>query len=154
MHKIVIADTSFLIAIQKLQLFSQIQALYNEVYVTQKIAEEFKLSLPEWIIIQQPANIEVQTVLSLILDAGEASAIALAYDYKSALLVIDDLKARKEAVRLGFKITGTLGVLYRLKKEGFISSLKSEINKLTEMGFRISPKVIDEILKNAGEKEK
>lgn len=153
MHKMVIADTSFLIAIQKLQLFSQIRALYDEVYITQKIAEEFKLPLPEWIIIQQPANLEVQTVLSLILDAGEASAIALAYDYKSAILIIDDLKGRKEAIRLGFKITGTLGVLYRLKKEGLISSLKSSIIQLTEMGFRISPKIIDEILKNAGEKQ-
>ena len=65
MHKIVIADTSFLIAIQKLQLFNQVQILYNEIYITQKIAEEFQLPLPEWIIIQQPANLEVQTVLSL-----------------------------------------------------------------------------------------
>lgn len=152
MHKIVIADTSFLIAIQKLQLFSQIQVLYKEVFITQKIAEEFKLPLPSWIIIQQPVNLQVQTVLSLILDAGEASAIALAYDYVNAILIIDDLKARKEAIKLGFKITGTLGVLYRLKKEGLIHSLKSEIDQLIKIGFRISPKLIDEILKNADEK--
>lgn len=152
MHKIVIADTSFLIAIQKLQLFNQIQILYNEIYITQKIADEFKLPLPEWIIIQQPANLEVQKVLSLILDPGEASAIALAYDYKNVILIIDDLKARKEAIKLGFKLTGTLGVLYRLKQEGLVSSLKNEIFHLTEIGFRISPKIIEEILKNAGEK--
>jgi hypothetical protein len=154
MHNIVIADTSFLIAIQKLQLFNQIKILYNEVYVTQKIAEEFKLPLPAWIIIQQPANLEVQIVLSLILDAGEASAIALAYDYKNAILIIDDLKARKEAIKLGFQITGTLGVLYRLKREGLISSLKTEISRLTEIGFRISPKIIEELLKKAGEATK
>ena len=63
MHKMVIADTSFLIAIQKLQLFSQIRALYDEVYITQKIAEEFKLALPEWIIAIEPHNAEVQKVL-------------------------------------------------------------------------------------------
>lgn len=80
MHRIVIADTSFLIAVQKLQLFNQVQTLYNEVYITKIIAEEFKLPLPEWIIIQQPLRLELQTVLSLILDGGEASAIALAYD--------------------------------------------------------------------------
>lgn len=62
------------------------------------------------------------------------------------------MKARKEAIKLGFKITGTLGVLYRLKQEGLIRSLKSEIFRLTEIGFRISPKIIDEILKNADDK--
>jgi predicted nucleic acid-binding protein len=151
MHRIVIADTSFLIAVQKLQLFNQVQSLYNEVYITQKISEEFKLPLPEWIIIQQPLRLELQTVLSLILDAGEASAIALAYDYEKPVLIIDDLKARKEASKLGFKITGTLGVLFRLKQAGLIRSLKSEIFRLTEIGFRISPKIIKEIIKNAGE---
>lgn len=35
----------------------------------------------------------VQFVLSSILDAGEASAIALAYDYQDVILIIDDLKA-------------------------------------------------------------
>lgn len=152
MRKIVIADTSFLIAIQKLQLFNQIKVLYNEVYISQKIADEFKLSLPEWIIIQQPSNLKVETVLSLILDPGEASAIALAYSYNNVILIIDDLKARKEAVKLGFKLTGTLGVLFKLKQEGLIISLKDEIFKLTEIGFRIGPKIIQEILKKAGEK--
>ena len=152
MHRIVIADTSFLIAIQKLQLFNQIQALYKEVYITREIAEEFKLALPEWIIIQKPHNSQIQTVLSLLLDAGESSAIALAYDYRDTILIIDDLKARKEAIKLGFKITGTLGVLYKLKQLGLISSLKSQIFRLNEIGFRISPKIIEEILKNAGEK--
>lgn len=51
MPKIVIADTSFLIAIQKMQLFNEIRTLYTEVYITRKIAEEFQLTLPDWIFI-------------------------------------------------------------------------------------------------------
>jgi len=93
MHRIVIADTSFLIAIHKLGLFNQVHALYNEVYITKEVAEEFQLKLPEWITIQQPKNLQVQMVLSFIIDPGEASAIALAYDYEEVILVIDDLKA-------------------------------------------------------------
>ena len=49
MPKIVIADTSFIIAIQKMQLFNEIRTLYNEIYITKKIAEEFQLDLPDWI---------------------------------------------------------------------------------------------------------
>jgi len=147
MPKIVIADTSFLIAIQKLQLFSQIQSLYKEIYVTPTIANEFKLKLPDWIIIREPDNLQVAKVLSIVLDPGEASALALAYNFGDTVLILDDLKARKEAHKLGFKITGTLGVLYRLQQEGIIDSLKNQLNQLTELGFRISPKIIEEILK-------
>ena len=151
MLKIVIADTSFLIAIHKLQLFDQVRILYKEVFITQKIADEFKLFLPEWIIIQKPDNLQVQTVLSFILDAGEASAIALAYNYEEVVLILDDLKARKEAIKLGFRITGTLGVLFKLKQEGLIKSLKNEISNLNKAGFRISPNIIEELLRQAGE---
>ena len=134
-----------------MQLFDEVHALYQEVYITQKIAEEFQLALPEWILIHEPGNVHVRSVLSFILDAGEASAIALAYDFKNVILIIDDLKARKEAIRLGFKVTGTLGVLLRLKNEGLIISIKQKIFQLRDVGFRISPEIIDEILKNANE---
>ena len=151
MPKIVIADTSFLIAIQKMQLFNEIRNLYNEVYITKKIAEEFQLTLPDWILIRQPIDSPLQSVLSTILDPGEASAIALAYEYQDVVLIMDDLKARKEATKLGFKITGTLGVLLKLKNEGLIISMKQKIAQLIEIGFRISPAIIDEVLRNAGE---
>ena len=151
MPKIVIADTSFLIAIQKMQLFNEIRNLYNEVYITKKIAEEFQLTLPDWILIRQPIDSPLQSVLSTILDPGEASAIALAYEYQDVVLIMDDLKARKEATKLGFKITGTLSGLLKLKNEGLIISMKQKIAQLIEIGFRISPAIIDEVLRNAGE---
>ena len=109
------------------------------------------MTLPEWIRIQNPDNLQVQTVLSFILDAGEASAIALAYNYDEVVLILDDLKARKEATKLGFKITGTLGILFKLKQVGLIKSLKDEMAHLHKVGFRISPKIIKELLKKAGE---
>lgn len=118
-----------------MRLFDEVHALYHEVCITRKIAEEFQLELPDWISVHEPGNVHVQSVLSLILDAGEASAIALAYDYQDVILIIDDLKARMEAVRLGFNITGTLGVLIRLKKEGLIISMEQKISQLKEIGF-------------------
>ena len=62
---------------------------------TEQIAEEFQFELPDWIVIQQLLNIAVETVLSITLGPGEASAIALAYDFASVIIIIDDLKARK-----------------------------------------------------------
>ena len=89
--------------------------------------------------------------ISLHIGRSEVSAIALAYEYRDAIIIIDDLKARKEAIALGFKITGTLGVLFRLKEEGLIDSLKQKISQLIGFGFRVSPKIIDEMLRTAGE---
>lgn len=71
MPRIVIADTSFLIAIQKMHLFDEIQDLYHQIYITKKIEEEFQFALPDWILIQEPLNITIQAVLSLTLDPGK-----------------------------------------------------------------------------------
>lgn len=49
-------------------------------------------------------------------DAGEASAIALALEMELPLLILDDLKGRKLASSLNLRYTGTLGVLVTAKQ--------------------------------------
>jgi len=86
------------------------------------------------------------------LDPGEASAIAFALDLENVLLILDDLKGRKEAERLGLTFTGTLGVLFKAKKQGIIKEIKPYIENLKVAGFRISQNVEMEILKRSQEK--
>lgn len=148
----VIADTSSLIVLSKIEGIELLRKLYQEVYITEEIAFEFGESLPEWIIIESVKNKKYQQLLCLSLDSGEASAIALALEKDEVLLILDDLKGRKEAEKLGFKITGTLGILFKAKKEGLITELKSYIEKLKAVGFRLSSKIEDEILRKSGEK--
>ncbi len=88
----------------------------------------------------------------MYLDLGEASAIALALDLENILLILDDLKGRKEAERLGLTFTGTLGVLFKAKKLGFIKELKPYIENLKDAGFRISQNIEEEILRKSKEK--
>lgn len=125
--------------------------LYKEVYITEEIALEFGENLPEWIRIENVKNKKYQQLLDLYLDLGEASAIALALEKVDVLLILDDLKGRKEAEKLGFKITGTLGILFKAKKVGIIPELKSHIEKLKVVGFRLSPKIEEEILRKSYE---
>ena len=148
---VVIAYTSCLISLSRIQGLQLLQALYSEIYVTQEIAEEFGEALPEWIVIRKVSDPHNQQILSTILDEGEASAIALAYEFERTLLILDDLKGRKEAVRLGFQITGTLGILSKAYRTGIIPELKSPIDKLLAAGFRIAPQVYEELLKQSGE---
>ena len=148
---IVIADTSCLIALSKIEAIELLKELYEEIYITEEIALEFGESLPEWIRIENVKNKTYQQLLDLYLDLGEASAIALALEKVDVLLILDDLKGRKEAEKLGFKITGTLGILFKAKKVGLIPELKSYIEKLKAVGFRISPKIEEDILSKSNE---
>lgn len=83
---------------------------------------------------------------------GEASAIALAKEYEDVLLLLDDLKARKLAKRLNLKMTGALGVIHRAKQNGLIEKVKPLIDKLLTTDFRISERIIEEILTLNNEK--
>jgi len=148
----VIADTSCLIALSKIEAIELLRKLYENVYITEEIALEFGEITPQWIIIDNVKNKGYQKLLDLSLDLGEASAIALALEMDDVLLILDDIKGRKEAERLGFKITGTLGILFKAKKLGYITELKPYIEKLKDVGFRISPKIEEEILRKSDEK--
>jgi predicted nucleic acid-binding protein len=63
------------------------------------------------------------------------------------LLLLDDLKARKLATRLKFKITGTLGIIHRAKQMSIIDKVKPLIDKLLLTDFRVTDNIIEEILK-------
>ena len=65
---------------------------------------------------------------------------------ENTLLIIDDLKARREAKRLGLPITGTLGVLYAAKQKGLIPLLKPYLETLQSADFRIAPNIVKELL--------
>jgi len=147
----VIADTSCLIALSKIEAIELMGKLYEEVYITDDIAVEFGENLPEWVRIGKVKNKRYQQLLKLSLNLGEASAIALALEMNDVLLILDDLKGRKEAEKLGFRITGTLGILFKAKIVGLIPELKSYIEKLKAVGFRISPKIEEEILRKSNE---
>ncbi len=85
------------------------------------------------------------------IDAGEASAIALALEYKDPLMIIDDFKARKIEEELNLKITGTLGVLIEAKKKGFINNLQAVLKELAKTNFRLTDELTQYALKITGE---
>jgi predicted nucleic acid-binding protein len=142
----VITDASCLIALTKTDALDLLRQMYTKIIVTDDIYAEFGEPLPEWIEIKTVINRKYQQLLELHLDKGESSAIALAMEMEDVLLIIDDLKARKEAKRLGLPITGTLGVLYAAKQKGLIPALKPYMEKLQVVGFRVAPNIIKELL--------
>ncbi len=148
---LVITDTSCLIVLSRIGEMELLHKLYSPVVVTHTIEGEFGEPLPEWIEVRGVSNTAYQKLLEATLDQGEASAIALAIEIPGALLVVDDLKARREVARLGLSMTGTLGILHKAKQKGIVPRLAPLLEKVEKSGFRISPAIIDEMLHRVGE---
>lgn len=147
MRRIVISDTSTLIVFHKINELNLLEQVYGELITTPEIAKEFGEKLPIWITVQSVADKKYQKFIETQVDRGEASAIALAAEYEDVTLLLDDLKARKLAVKLGLKTTGALGVLHKAKQMFIIAKIKPLIDKLLLTNFRINNNIIEELLK-------
>jgi predicted nucleic acid-binding protein len=97
MQKVIIADTSCIILLDKIVELNLLSKLFGQIIITQEIADEFKKELPDWFVIVNPTNKTYQKILEASLDKGEASAIAFAIEQSNCLLIIDDYKGRKYA---------------------------------------------------------
>lgn len=147
MHKTIISDTSCLILFDKIEELPLLQKVYGSLVTTPQIAMEFGAPLPEWIEIISVQDAKYLRFLETQVDPGKASAIALAQELPNVLLLLDDLKARKLATKMNIKFTGSLGILHRAKAEGHIEKIKPMINKIQDTNFRISDKIVSELLR-------
>jgi len=151
MPKVIVSDTSCLILLDKIGRLELLNKLFGEIIITQIVADEFGIPLPDYLIVKNPKNIVYQSILETFLDKGEASAIALCLEEDKCLLIIDDNKGRKEAQQLRISITGTIGILILAKHYGYITFIKDEIEKLNSTNFRISESVLRYALLQCGE---
>ena len=85
------------------------------------------------------------------LDLGEAAVFALAKEHNARFVIIDELKARQHAARIGLPFKGTLGILQEAKKEGLIDVIKPLLMRLRDNGMHLSESLINNALQEAGE---
>jgi predicted nucleic acid-binding protein len=144
----IIADTSCLIVLEKVKELSLLHKLFEEIYITEEVNQEFGLALPDWIKIRQPNNQAKVDALNLILDKGEASSIALSLENSSSILIIDEKKGRRIAQELGVIISGTLGVILKAKENHLIDSIEHIVEKLEGAGFYLSSRLKEKLFLN------
>lgn len=105
-----------------------------------------------WIQVHEIANRPMVEILSTTLDAGESEAIAMSLEWPADLLIMDESSGRAMSRNLNIRITGTLGVLLKAKRDGEIPSLKSAMDRLVQdAGFFVSDRVRNTFLAEAGE---
>lgn len=147
----VVSNTSPLIGLSNIGKLKILHDVFGKVVVPPAVQREFGEELPEWITVKAPENKPLVQALLESLGDGESEAIALAIELNADFLILDDLKARKIARKLGLRVIGTAGLLLLAKKRGVINEVKPLLMELVEKGFRISNEVVDVILQSAGE---
>ena len=85
-----------------------------------------------------------------LLDEGEAASITLALE-KKLPLIIDEKKGRKFAQAQGVEIIGLVGILKYLYTKNILTKEETQsiVQKLNVSDFRISPALLDLILKHS-----
>ncbi|BCD62879.1 hypothetical protein NitYY0826_C1765 [Nitratiruptor sp. YY08-26] len=129
-----------------------LQNLFQKIYIPKKVHEEITYKedyfIPKFIETVEIDNSEILHYLEFYLDKGESEAIALALE-RDLPLIIDEKKGRKIAKNLGIKIVGLLGIVYLNVQKGFITKkeAKAFLETAVKNGYRISEKLIEEVLK-------
>ncbi len=100
-----------------------------------------------WLIIQEPKPSPVLNQLRADLDLGEAEAIALACEFKPAIVLLDEADGRAAALSLGLQIIGTAGILVQARTSGQIYKIKPLLDRLMqEYRFRLSRELYSQLI--------
>ena len=139
----VVADSSPLIILSKLNILDLLPTLHPHIYVSAEVYAEVVVAgtgLPgaasvaaaQWIEVK-PIRNQAQLAAAETkfgIGAGELSTIILANELKAELALIDDLRARRLAKSEGLEVRGAIGLLERLYRRGEISDLRSVFHQL------------------------
>jgi len=156
-----IADSGPLISLARIGQLELLPRLFSKIYVPPAVWNEVSLrghghagadevSKAAWLTIQAPDPHLVRP-LSILVDPGEAEAIALAQTKPDCIILLDDSRARKIVERLNIKQIGTIGLLLRAKRLGLIEKIRPHIDALLQSGIYVRQELIKAVLRDAGE---
>ncbi len=157
----VICDTSPLQYLHQLGLLNLLPALVEKIIVPSAVLAEIEVGrenavdLPDllaldWIEIRQAKSSAVLP-LAVDLGVGETEVLSLALESPDAIVILDDLLARKAAGKLGIRIIGTLGILLEAKRKTLIPEIAPILDDLEKLRFRLSDETKKAVLKLAEE---
>ncbi|MBI3069185.1 MAG: DUF3368 domain-containing protein [Betaproteobacteria bacterium] len=132
--RLVLSDSSPLIALAAAGGFGLLRELFGVVSVTRPVRDEVLAGG------EKAGATDLRRVLGAALASGG-----------DCYLLIDDESARREARARGLEFAGTLGVLIVAKHRGFIPAVRPFLARLVEYGFHLSPELGQSVLVEAGE---
>jgi len=145
-----------MIALAKVDQIELFHKLFDEICITSSVHAEC-LAKPSaehaaladvihktWLSLCDPAAKDKP--LSRSLGYGEQDSIHLALeDAANSLLIMDDFLARKQALRLGLHVIGTVRMLDIAEHHGLIRSAETLVLEMRHHGYRISKAILEHI---------
>jgi len=144
----------YLIAIEQEHLLGQ---LFEKVFVPVAVHEELTdartpepvrrrvLSLPAWFEVRTLQEVHPAT-FPVTLHRGEREAILLAEALRADVLLIDEQIGRTIALGRNLPLSGTLGVLERADRMGFVGDFPEALQQLKASGFFITKALEQQLL--------
>ena len=98
------------------------------------------LRLLDWVDIEIVAD-NISDVSSSQLGPGETEALVLAESLSGVCLLLDDFRAREQAMKSGISVRGTLALLLMAKEEEYVQEVG-----LIEMGVNFDSQILYKVL--------
>ncbi|PSR18807.1 DUF3368 domain-containing protein [filamentous cyanobacterium CCP3] len=155
----VVINSSPLIFLAKLDYLAQFLDYPDSFYIPQSVADEISVksdsasqTIQSFIgsgvlQVRAVALINLAQSLNQRLGLGESEAIALGIELNADYVLLDDLAARKEAMRIGLTIRGTMAAINRMRKDERIKvdSLDTLYARCVQIDFRVKRSIFDQI---------
>ena len=159
-----VADTGPLHYLALIGHLPALSALFSEVAIPDMVRDELPnqqaSTLVQDLVASPPTWLSINTVrpeilaeVDIRLDPGERAALALAIERNPDLVLIDDRAGVATARTLGFVVTGTLGILARAARHGWLD-LPDALDALSRTNFHwtadLRARVLAEEMKRRG----
>ncbi len=159
---IVVADSSPLIILAKVNCFDHLNRLFPHLYITPEVQNEVVVSgaaLPGAAEVAKATWIEVKRLenQSALLTAREKyplgieelSTILLGKDMQANEVLLDDFNARRLARSEGLSVRGSLGLLETFYLQGYVTDLRGVFQSLKAHSY-IDQRLLDLRLRTLG----
>ncbi|OQA17919.1 MAG: hypothetical protein BWY64_01806 [bacterium ADurb.Bin363] len=160
MPEVVVSNSTVIIALSSINYLYILKEVYKEIIISSEVFNELSrgqdrpgsnIKEIDWINVCSISDERLKDYLSYHLHRGEAETIALAEEKKAFLVLLDDYWGRKIAELRKLRITGTMGIIVKAKKEGIIKEVKPLLIELIYKGFWISDNLYNSILQKSDE---
>lgn len=159
--KFIISNTSPLVALAKIDCLHFIKHELNPIIpegVLEEIAHyhddvfnQVERATLSWLKIEKIKNHKYIDFLKNDLGKEESEVIALALEKDIKNVIMDDLDGRRTALKSNLQPIGTLGMIIRAKNKGLIKEICPLFQKLREVNFYATDKVMNKLLILANE---
>lgn len=157
------ADSSFLIGISVCEQWDALKETVDVLFIADAVWKEVvvggqgkpgqrELQEATFVRRKSVSNIHTTNMMTAFLDIGESETLVLATELDITTVFMDDLRGRRVAQSIGLHCIGVAGFLLLAKNSKIIEEIRPSFRLLQDKGFRLSSRLMNEILNSANEK--